>query len=94
MIGTGSLHLQSTKTDSVSKAAKRKLEKLRSKEPPLGKKLMSGFQTSLSFASGEGMQLGTVTPAPGGVGVGSLSNQSGTQSTYFSSATPFFGLKK
>ncbi|EME27259.1 U4/U6 small nuclear ribonucleoprotein PRP31 [Galdieria sulphuraria] len=94
MIGSGSLHLQSTKTDSVSKAAKRKLEKLRSKEPSLGKKLMSGFQTSLSFASGEGMQLGTLTPAPGGVGVGSLSNQSGIQSTYFSAATPFFGLKK
>lgn len=94
MIGTGSIHLQSTKTDSVSKAAKRKLEKLRSKEPPLGKKLMSGFQTSLSFASGEGMQLGTVTPAPGGVGVGSLTSQSGTQSTYFSAATPFYGLKK
>eukprot|EP00871_Galdieria_phlegrea_P000590 jgi/Galph1/1531/GphlegSOOS_G209.1 len=72
MIGNDNLRVQSSKTDSVSKAANRKLERLRKKEPQFGRRVMSGIQTSLSFSSGQGIELGTVSTGPGGVGLGSL----------------------
>lgn len=96
MLGEGSrkLRVLSKKTDTLSVAASRKIAKTRRKERREKSSAASGFATSLAFGSVQGIELGAMTPAPGGVGLGSMDMQDGTKSNYFSSDTPFLGVDR
>eukprot|EP00177_Eucheuma_denticulatum_P000020 GFKZ01000041.1.p1 GENE.GFKZ01000041.1~~GFKZ01000041.1.p1 ORF type:complete len:510 (+),score=76.75 GFKZ01000041.1:1579-3108(+) len=95
--GSNRLRVQSKKATTVPLTAKRRLAKQkrregRSEAEKLG---ITGNEGGLSLASGEGLELGTRTPAPGGVGVGDMEGGKGKErSTYFSAATPFLGVRK
>lgn len=92
--GSRKLRVQSKKTDTLSVAATRKIAKTRRKERRNQSSAASGFATSLAFGSRQGIELGAMTPAPGGVGLGSMDAQDGTKSNYFASDTPFVGVKR
>ncbi len=91
--GSKRLRVQAKKTDTLSVAAARKLAKTRRQERRNRSSAASGFATSLAFTPVQGIELGAMTPAPGGVGLGSMDAQDGTKSNYFSSETPFVGVK-
>lgn len=90
--GSRRLRVQTKKTDTLSVAATRKLSKQRRRERKRDAAAL-GAATSLAFTPVQGIELGAMTPAPGGVGLGSMDAHDGTKSNYFSSATPFVGIK-
>lgn len=95
--GSNRLRVQSKKTTTMPLTAKRRLAKQKSKEgmTEAEKFGITGNEGGLSLATGEGLELGTRTPAPGGVGVGDMEGGKGKErSTYFSAATPFLGIRK
>lgn len=95
--GSDRLRLQTKKTDSVSVTAKRKLAKQKKRDgvseaEALGITSNTG---NLSFTTVQGLELGATIPAPGGVGLGSMDNAGpNKESVYFSSSTPFLGVRK
>lgn len=94
--GSQKLRIQAKKTDSVSIAAKRRLAKEK-KQAGASAAATLGIagNSSLALSEPEGIQLGTVAPAPGGVGLGAIeANHGGKESTYFSASTPFLGVTK
>lgn len=91
--GSQRLRIQSKKTSNASNAAKRLLAKQKRRNSTNDAAAL-GLSTSLAFTPVQGMELGTMTPAPGGVGLGSMDAADGTQSNYFSSSTPFLGVNK
>lgn len=87
--GSKRLRIQSKKTDTVSIAAKRRLAK--QKRNGISEAAALGITTNLA----DGIELGAVTPAPGGVGLGSIDADDTKQGTnYFSSSAPFLQVKK
>lgn len=88
--GSKRLRIQTKKTDTVSIAAKRRLAKQKSRDG-ISEATALGITTNLA----EGIHLGAMTPAPGGVGLGSMdAKDSSMESNYFSTSTPFFGVQK
>jgi U4/U6 small nuclear ribonucleoprotein PRP31 len=81
--GSGKLRVLPKKSNSVLLAANRRLQK-HARGPGPSAAVAAGLTTTV-----DGLELGAMTPAPGGVGLGSLDSRDGTQSNYFSSATPF-----
>lgn len=95
--GSNRLRVQTKKTDSASVTAKRKLamQKKRNGLSEAEALEISGNAGNLSFTTVQGLELGATTPAPGGVGLGSMDEKKANKgSTYFSSSTPFLGLRK
>lgn len=95
--GSDRLKVQTKKTDSVSVTAKRKLAKQKKREGMSEAEAMgiTGNTGNLSFTTVQGLELGATTLAPGGVGLGSMDNiEANKESTYFSSSTPFLGVRK
>jgi len=90
--GSKKLRVEAKKTDSVEKAANRRLAKEQNRGGSGAR--AAGLTTTLTFSSGEGIQLGTTTPAPGGIGVGRMDASDGTKTNYFASSTPFLGLSR
>lgn len=88
--GSKRLRIQSKKTDTVSIAAKRRLAKQKNRDG-ISEAVALGISTNLA----DGIELGAMTPAPGGVGLGSMdAKATKNESNYFSSSTPFLGIKK
>lgn len=91
--GSSKLRVQPKKTDTLSIAAARKIAKTKRHErrnkASQSSSAANGFATSLAFSSVQGMELGAMTPAPGGVGLGSMDASDGTKSQYFDAETPF-----
>lgn len=84
--GSGRLKVGAKKSNSLSLAAKRKLAKAERKGG-LSAVAASGLTTTV-----EGIELGTMTPAPGGIGLGRLHDSDGTKSVYFAPTTGFASL--
>lgn len=90
--GSHKLRVQAKKTDTLNLAATKKIAKTRRHERRNRASAASGFATSLAFGTATGIELGAVTPAPGGVGLGAKSGD-GTKSQYFDATTPFVGAQ-
>lgn len=90
--GSKRLRVQAKKTDVLSVGVARKIAKTRRKEKRNPGSAASGFATSLAFGEGRGIELGAMTSAPGGVGLG-VDAEDGAKSSYFSAETPFLGGK-
>jgi U4/U6 small nuclear ribonucleoprotein PRP31 len=86
--GSGKLRVAPKKTNSVALAAQRRLQKHARGGVPSAA-IAAGLTTTV-----DGLELGATTPAPGGVGLGSLDSRDGTRSNYFSSATPFLAASR
>jgi U4/U6 small nuclear ribonucleoprotein PRP31 len=80
----GRLRVAAKKTNSIALAANRRLAKKNRRGSGPSAAAVAGLTTTV-----QGIELGTMTPAPGGVGLGSLDTKEGTQSVYFSSTTGF-----
>mmetsp|Transcript_2130 Transcript_2130/g.8368 ORF Transcript_2130/g.8368 Transcript_2130/m.8368 type:complete len:488 (+) Transcript_2130:113-1576(+) len=90
--GSKKVRIQVKKTDSVAKAANRRLAKVKNQGGSGAR--AAGLTTTLNFTDQQGgFELGAMTPMPGGPTLG-LDNKDGTKSVYFSSATPFLGSDK
>lgn len=88
--GSKRLRIQSKKTDSVSIAAKRRLAKQKGRNG-ISEAAALGITTNLA----DGIELGAITPAPGGVGLGSMNtNAAKSETNYFSPSTRFMQVKK
>lgn len=86
---SGRMRIAPKRTNSVELAANRRLARDARKRTGPSVAIASGLTTTV-----EGLELGTKTPAPGGVGLGSIDARDGTRSVYFSSNTGFFGATK
>eukprot|EP00172_Hildenbrandia_rubra_P000225 Plantae.Rhodophyta-Hildenbrandia_rubra.ctg11003.p1 GENE.Plantae.Rhodophyta-Hildenbrandia_rubra.ctg11003~~Plantae.Rhodophyta-Hildenbrandia_rubra.ctg11003.p1 ORF type:complete len:516 (-),score=109.06 Plantae.Rhodophyta-Hildenbrandia_rubra.ctg11003:7729-9276(-) len=89
--GNSRLRIQVKRNTSAAKAANRKLEKIAKRRGANARD--PRLKSLTSFTPVQGMEFGMVTPAPGGITVGSLDAKDGTQSNYFSSNTPFMGVE-
>ncbi len=88
--GSHKLRVQPKKTDTLNLAAAKKIAKSRRNQRRARATAATGFATSLAFGTAAGIELGAVTPAPGGVGLGADSGD-GAKSQYFDADTPFVG---
>lgn len=85
--GTGRVRVRSVKTDTVSMAAKRKLSKIKKEEGISEAERMGITGGALDFGKEGGLQLGAVRR-------GARDDRSEQKSVYFSTTTPFRGVRK
>lgn len=79
---SGRLRVAAKKTNSLALAASRRMAKGGRRAPSAA--IAAGLTTTV-----QGIELGTMTPAPGGVGLGRMDAADGTKSVYFAPTTGF-----